>query len=74
MSNVAKFEYPEPIETDARSKIVMRRYRDKKTANRAAAVAKKHAKYRASQGYDFGYMTPGTIYESDDGTFQVVCP
>ena len=42
-------------------------------AKAAAEIARQNAEIDAAAGYDFGFMTPGSIREVDDG-YEVCCP
>jgi hypothetical protein len=51
-------------------------YYDKKAdANKASKIAIKQGAYKASQGYDFGYQSVGSInFSESDKMYVVVLP
>lgn len=53
-------------------------YRTEAEAERASRLAEKEASRKAAQGYDFGFLSPGSIHHCDKGEYaglwQVVIP
>lgn len=68
------FKYPEPLSLECGCKVMWRIYATRQEAEEASKVAKKEARERISQGYDFGYLSPGSISTKEDGTYTVTCP
>lgn len=60
---------PKSDATRVGCKVSWEYYRDEATAKEAAAVARHNAVIDASQGYDFGYMMPGTVTFMKDGEY-----
>ena len=69
-----KYNYPEPQKKDIGNKVCWYTYSNLEDAEKASAIAKEEAIECARMGFDFGYLTPGTITKKDDGTFTVVLP
>lgn len=55
------FEYPLPAERRIGCKVRWFYYTSEEDAKKAADVARREAVHRSDQGYDFGYMCPGSI-------------
>ena len=70
---MSEFNYPEPHDADIRNKVEFRIYLNHEDALAAAEIAKRHAVHMVNQGYDFGYICPGTIKKHDD-EYWVCCP
>jgi len=70
---MANLRYPTPVKMRSGAKVGWLYYRTKEEAVKASYRAKSRAKLLAAQGYDFGYLTPGTIRETD-GLWEVVIP
>lgn len=70
---VPTFNYPPGYKYRGGCKVAWLTYPTRELAEEAAKVAKEEAKYRAAQGYDFGYQSPGSIREVN-GEFEVTVP
>jgi len=68
------FKYPKPLSVESGCKVMWRTYATRQEAEEASKVAEKEARVRISQGYDFGYSSPGSIRTKEDGTYTVTCP
>ena len=66
--------YPEHVSIRCGCKVSWLTYKDLKAAEAAAEAAKYNADIQWSLGYDFGYMTPGSIETKPDGTYEVCIP
>lgn len=53
--------YPEPAETRCGCKVSWNYYKTKEEAEVCAKAAKHNAVIQESQGFDFGYCSPGSI-------------
>lgn len=71
-SNLLK--YPEPAEDKSGCKVCWRYYKTEAEAKECSKVAIHNAKIDSYHGYDYGYCSPGSIKETDDGLFEVCCP
>jgi hypothetical protein len=60
-------EKERPIRTESGNKVGWEIYRTKTAADLRAKSAKRQAVLRSRQGYDFGYQTPGSVSEVEDG-------
>lgn len=67
-------EYPAADGFRSGIKVGWRIYRKERDAKACAEVAKHNAKIAATLGFDFGYQTPGSITQLEDGRFEVVVP
>lgn len=56
-----------PVKTHGGCKVGWEWYEKKSDAKKVSAWAKKMASYKAAQGYDFGYQSPGVIQKDPDG-------
>lgn len=56
-----------PIRTESGNKVGWEIYPTKAGADHRAKSAKRQAELRARQGYDFGYQTPGSVKQVEDG-------
>lgn len=60
-----KFDYPKPQQIRVGIKVRWNYYANEEDAKKAAEIAKREALVRLvrlSEGYDFGYCSPGVIY------------
>ena len=55
-------------------KVSWYRFANKEDAEAASKIASHNADIRSLAGYDFGFMSPGSITENEDGSFTVVLP
>lgn len=62
-----RFDYPSSLHYEGGCKVGWHYYDNMRDAERAAEVAKREAPYRAGQGYDFGYCSPGSIEHVQQG-------
>lgn len=63
------------ISARAGCKVAWETYTTREEAEARAATARSEAVAQAARGYDFGYLTPGTINEADNeqhGTVYIV--
>jgi len=65
---------PTPTRQRSGCKVGWYYYDNLADAEACAEWAEIRAAEMAGFGYDFGWLTPGTITECADGTFQVVIP
>lgn len=61
MEPIAYLGYPSPVDIRSGCKVGWYYYKDEKDAKKAAKKAKSEAARMSCQGYDFGFMCPGTI-------------
>ena len=67
--------YPKPVSMRSGCKVGWYTYDNREDAETAAAAARVHAEEMWARGYDFGWLVPGTITRSADGTrFTVTVP
>lgn len=66
--------YPQEVRYRGGCKVSWLYYKDRATAEIASKVAIKDGVRQAERGYDFGYCSPGSIRETDDGLFEVCIP
>lgn len=62
-------DYPEPQGRRHGVKVSWSYYDSEDDAKKAAEAAKSNARILAGQGYDFGYMAPGSVEKVTDGEF-----
>jgi hypothetical protein len=73
-------QYPEPQGHRSGCKVSWNYYADRADAEKCAEAAKHNARIQVSQGYDFGYCSPGWIQqiaadrEEFAGLFEVCLP
>lgn len=67
-------QYPTPTRTRSGNKVSWNYYTNKKDTRECALAAKHNAEIRERQGYDFGYLSPGSIHTLDSGEFEVCLP
>jgi len=65
---------PEHTIKEVGYKVSWYNFKTEEDANKASEIAKNNAAIDASNGYDFGYLCPGTIEKEEDGTFTVIFP
>lgn len=58
--------YPEPAEIRSGIKVSWNYYKTEAEAKECAEAAKHNARIALSQGYDFGYQSPGWIVKPGD--------
>lgn len=77
-SAVYPFRYAMPDDYECGCKVEFRYYLDKTKAEAAVKVAIAEGKYKAGQGFDFGYRAPGEMHFATHGKrkgmWEVVCP
>lgn len=62
--------YPYPVTTRSGNKVGWLYYTTEEEARTAAKVAIAEAIEKKEQGYDFGYLTPGTITKVTEGMYE----
>ena len=67
-------EYPKPLEHECGCKVSWRTYKTAVEAEEAAKIAAIDGEADLAEGYDFGYLSPGSITKNENGTYTVVCP
>ena len=67
-------DYPKPLDLECGCKVSWRTYKTLEEAEQAAKVAAVDRDSDLAEGYDFGYLWPGTITKNEDGNYSVVCP
>jgi hypothetical protein len=60
-----EFTFPRADKQESGCKVGWYTYLDEGLAKKAAEVAKRLAKHRWEQGYDFGYQCPGEIRKTN---------
>ena len=63
---------PKPDVYRGGCKVSWHYYKDEATAKKAVEAAIHNAKIDESLGYDFGYVSPGSIKQVDGGMWEVV--
>lgn len=71
---VDRFVYPEYVSLRSGIKVSWYYYKTEDEAKEAAKVAVREGQYYAGQGYDFGYCSPGSIYKTKEGLYEVCIP
>lgn len=66
--------YPTHLKMRTGIKVSWLMYEKETDAQKASKAAKNNAILQASQGYDFGYCTPGEIEKTKDGLYSVCIP
>jgi hypothetical protein len=69
-----KRAYPMTDDVESGCKVGWRIYAKRSDARKCATAAQHNARIAASLGYDFGYCSPGSIDETEDGRFRVCIP
>lgn len=59
--------YPEPDAHRGGCKVSWNYYRDEKKARKCAEVARHNAVIALSEGFDFGYCSPGSVEKVPEG-------
>ena len=71
-------KYPEPVTQRSGAKVGWLYYKTKVEANTASKLAVLKAAEMAERGYDFGYMSPGSVRHRRSGEYaglwEVVIP
>lgn len=65
---------PKPLSERSGCKVSWAVYATQEEANKRAVFARRKADLDAELGYEFGYLTPGTVTQLTDGTWEVVLP
>lgn len=71
---MAEVKCPKEIGYEGGCKVSWLTYATREDAEVASGFAAREAHRKAGLGYDFGYQSPGSITEHEDGTFTVVWP
>ena len=71
---LSKMKYPIPLKHECGCKVSWRTYKTAVEAEEASKIASIDAEADLAEGYDFGYLSPGSIAKNEDGTYTVVCP
>lgn len=70
--------YPKPVKTRSGYKVGWLYFKTESEAKIASSTARERAKLQISRGYDFGYLSPGTItlcqHGNYKGLWEVVIP
>ena len=67
-----KYDYPQPCKVEVGCKVMWYYYDKQSDAKKASKIAIKHGAYKASQGFDFGYQSVGSINFSEPEKMYVV--
>jgi hypothetical protein len=57
-----RWNYPEPQARRSGIKVKWLYYASKEDAEKASKLARDEGEYWAARGYEYGYMSPGSIY------------
>jgi hypothetical protein len=66
--------YPTPVRKEHGCKVSWYAYRTKDEARFVSRLAHEQGQWLEDEGFDFGYMIPGSIRQEDDGLWTVVIP
>ena len=66
--------YPTPVRKEHGCKVSWYTYRTRDEALFISPLAYERGQWLEDEGFDFGYMIPGSISQEDDGLWTVVIP